>query len=211
MIVDEPARTVEIAGWAFPVSALLGPRARAVYEAMIAALEVKGDLAECGVFEGTTARGMAEYCRRHAPERAVHLFDSFTGFPDVITAEERQLSTWAELGPGLYAGSLEAVRASLRDAANVRIHPGRFIDTLPDFDRPLCFVHSDSDLYQSTLETIELADRLLVPGGRIVFDDYGNPRLPGVKLAVDRYLDPARYQGQRLPGSIQYLAIRRPT
>src|SRR4029077_4975278 len=40
--------------------------------------DVEGDFAELGVFRGVTAKLIHHY----APERAVHLFDTFTGFDD---------------------------------------------------------------------------------------------------------------------------------
>ncbi len=209
--MSDALERVQVRGHLFPVSPLLGPRAEIVYRCFLDALAVKGDVAECGAYEGVTALGMAEWCYRHAPERTVHVFDSFAGFPDLITEEERSRSTWEGLGPGLYASALPAVLARARELPNVRVHAGAFSETFPAFEGALAFIHSDSDLYVSTVETIDLAARALVTGGVVLFDDYGNPRLPGVQLAVDRHLDPDRFRGARIPGTIQYLATRRPS
>jgi len=89
-----------------------------------------------------------------------------------------------------------------------RVHAGMFSETLPRFGEPLCFIHADGDLYQSTVEVIEFAARVLVPGGAIVFDDYGNPRLPGVKMAVERRLDPVQFRIIPSHDTIQCFAIR---
>jgi hypothetical protein len=40
---------------------------------------------------------------------------------------------------------------------------------------------------------IALADRCLVPGGTIVFDDYASEMFPGVGLAIRRHLDLRSY------------------
>ncbi len=190
-------------------SELLGPRADLVYQSLLATLHLPGDVAECGAYEGITAASMARLVAHRATGKLVHVFDTFTGFPDIVTEEERQTSSWPELGPGQYAADPVRTARILGSALNVRVHPGVFADVFPMFDGPLCFIHSDSDLYISTLETIELAARILVPGGLILFDDFGNPRMPGVRLAVERELDPSLFEGRRLPDSIQFLARRR--
>jgi hypothetical protein len=190
-------------------SELLGARADVVYESLLATLHLPGDVAECGAHEGVTAAGMARLVASRGTGKLVHVFDTFTGFPDIVTEEERQASVWPELGPGRYAADPVRTAATLGSVPNVQVYPGLFADVFPEFDRPLCFIHSDSDLYVSTLDTIRLAARTLVPGGAILFDDYGNPRLPGVELAVTRGLDPDLFDGHRVPDSIQYLAYRR--
>jgi hypothetical protein len=189
-------------------SPLLGPRADRHYQGLAQHLHVAGDVAECGVYRGETAREMARYLRFHRIAKRVHLFDGFTGLPDLVTAEEKEASCWKELGPGHYASTLEEVMTRIQDL-DCLVHPGRFSDTLPKFTTPLCFIHCDGDLYQSTVEVIEFARRLLTPGGAIVFDDYGNPRLPGVKFAVDRHLDPATFRILPSNDTIQCLAARR--
>jgi hypothetical protein len=101
------------------------------------------------------------------------------------------------------------VRARLGEYGAYRLHAGAFAERFPAFREPLCFTHADCDLYAGTVETIKLADRLLTPRGRIVFDDYGNPRMPGVRLAADRYLGGSRYAITRILDSIQVVAVRR--
>lgn len=50
-----------------------------------------------------------------------------------------------------------------------------------------CFVHVDVDLYQSAIDCCKYFYRLLVPGGVMIFDDYGFGTCPGVRLAVDEF------------------------
>ncbi|MGH3888240.1 MAG: class I SAM-dependent methyltransferase [Pseudonocardiaceae bacterium] len=201
--------TVTVAECELDRSELLGPRADLVYQSLLTTLHLPGDVAECGAYEGVTAASMARLVAHLETGKLVHVFDTFSGFPDVVTQEERQTSVWPELEPGKYAADPAKMARILGSAPNVRVYPGRFADVFSTFDRPLCFIHSDSDLHISTLETIELAARILVPGGLILFDDFGNPRLPGVRLAVERALDPELFEGRWLPDSIQFLAVRR--
>lgn len=190
-------------------SELLGARADLVYGCLEEALGFAGDIAECGSHEGVTAAILARLATARGTVKTVHVFDSFAGFPDVVTDEEKRASVWPELGPGHYPADLAKVKGILGAIPNVELHPGLFSETFPGFAAPLCFLHSDSDLYVSTMETIELAARTLVPDGIVIFDDYGNPRLPGVQLAVDRWLDRDLFDGHRVPGTIQFKAQRR--
>lgn len=197
--------TVWVDGVELPVSDLLGPRAELVYRTLSSVLHLPGDVAECGIYEGVTTVGLA---RLAGPDKRVHAFDGFAGLGPIGT-EERRLAVGDGLCVGAYAGDLPATRARLGEASNVELYVGSFEDELPRFDAPLCFIHSDSDLMDSTRLTIELAERTLVPGGAVVFDDVGNPRFPGVQLAVERWLDRECFVGSRVPGTIQYVARRR--
>lgn len=196
-------------GFVFSTSEMLGQRAALVYQWFQQALDQPGDVAECGVYEGVTAENFARFLTARQIAKTVHLFDTFSGLPETITSEEYALSTWSDLAPGHYAASESTVRARLEGLQNTELHPGDFRTSFPSFDRALCFIHGDCDLYEGTCDIIALADRLLTPGGILVIDDYGNPRLPGVKLAVDRVLDPAGYDGERSPGTIQFVATKR--
>ncbi len=75
-----------------------------------------GEMAEFGVFEGTSASLIAAA----APGRALHLFDSFAGLPEP-RADEREV-----LQRGQFEASLPRVRARLADLDMVRFHPGAF-------------------------------------------------------------------------------------
>lgn len=180
-----------------------------MYDCLSDVLHLTGDVAECGAYEAETAAGMGLLINRRGLLKTVHAFDTFSGFPDVITSEEYAASSWPDLKSGQYLAHPANLARNLATAANVVVHIGLFDETFPGFSAPLCFIHSDSDLYASTLETIALADRLLVPGGIILLDDYGNPRMPGVQMAVDRGLAHERFDAHQVPGTIQYLARRR--
>jgi len=48
-----------------------------------------------------------------------------------------------------------------------------------------CFIHLDVDIHSSYIECLTELYPKLVPGGVVVFDDYGSPKWPGAKKAVD--------------------------
>lgn len=191
-----------------PPSPLLGDRTDVVYRSLLETLHLPGDVAECGAHECATAVAMVSLIREREPAKTVHAFDTFEGLPDVITDEERSVSTWPDLAAGHYAADAAALARNTGSVTGLELHRGLFETTFPAFGTPLCFIHSDSDLYTSTRQTIALAERLLVPGGVVIVDDYGNPRLPGVALAVDRALPGTGLVGERIRGTIQFRARR---
>jgi len=137
-----------------------------------------------------TALELALYLKWRGLDKKLHMFDTFTGFPDVATDEEKAMFDpslpWTDLSPGAFMCTVNGVRKFMEGSGSNRytLYPGAFSDTLPRFHRPLCWIHADGDLYQSTVDVIKLADRVLVPGGCMVIDDYGHPRFPGVKRAA---------------------------
>ena len=50
-----------------------------------------------------------------------------------------------------------------------------------------CFVHLDTDLYQSTLDSLEFFWPRMVKGGRIISHDYNALEVIGVKQAFQEF------------------------
>ncbi len=141
---------------------------------------LEGDVAELGVYRGGTARLLA----RLAPHRNVHLFDTFEGLPDVRPEVDRHAA-------GDFADtSLERVQAFLADCPNVRFHPGLFPGTAAAVrDVPFSLVHVDVDIVSSVEAALAFFYPRLVPGGVMVFDDYDWKMTPGVRLALEAFLE----------------------
>lgn len=197
----------------FGASPWLMERAETVYRLFMMSLGMEGDVAECGVYQGHTSRNMVGFLECIGVPKVLHMFDSFQGLPGSMIDEERAVSKdgsdWADLGEGAMACSESAVRHFMRPYTRFEIHPGFFCETLPQFDGPLCFIHADADMYVSTVEIIQFADRVLVPGGVVVFDDYGSEHFPGVKIAVMQFLDLTQYEFYPIDGARQGMAIKR--
>jgi O-methyltransferase len=144
------------------------------------AARLPGQVAEIGVFRGGTARLLARAVA--ARGKTVHLFDTFAGMP--ATDPERDLHRAGDFADT----SLPAVREYLRDTPNVRFHPGLFPQTAgPVEGERFCFVHVDVDIHASVRDCCEFFWPRLVPGGVMVFDDYGFLSCPGARLAVDEF------------------------
>lgn len=67
---------------------------------------------------------------------------------------------------------------------HVELIQGLFSDTI-DLDEPVALAHLDGDWYDSTMICLERLAPLLVPGGRIILDDYD--MWSGCRTAVDDY------------------------
>lgn len=158
-----------------------------LYKTLLQALELPGAIVECGVYRGGTAllaaSTLAREGGRGAP-RELHLFDSFQGMPPDTDARER-------FQPGDLAEATEpAVRDLLAPYDFVRIHPGFIPATFEGLDLPnVAWAHVDVDLYQSVRDAIAFIYPRLVPGGVLVFDDYGFPSCASSRQAVDEYFD----------------------
>ncbi len=146
---------------------------------------VVGDVAEAGVFTGGTAHLLAATMTAERSTATLHLFDTFEGMPD--TAEP----TRDHHAPGDFSEtSLEGVRARLAAYPFVRFHPGFVPDTFAELDEDtrFAFVHVDLDIYPSVHDACVGLWPRVVPGGVMIFDDYGFRHLRhAARRAVDEY------------------------
>jgi O-methyltransferase len=146
------------------------------------AMRAPGDLAEVGVFEGGSAKII---CENRAPGRALHLFDTFAGIPEVEPIDAGHFAA------GDWAAPLQQAKTYLSAYDDVRFYPGLF----PETARPVeavqfAFVNLDVDTCRSTLAGLRFFIPRLSPGGILVCDDYR--WAPGVRKAFETYFDDAR-------------------
>ena len=137
------------------------------------------------------------------PERPMKVYDVFgmipepseSDGPDVHKRYERIKGGGAKgVGGGTYYGYrddllIEVTESFARHGVpaeenNVELVKGLFQDTI-HLDEPVAFAHLDGDWYESTMVCLERIAPLLVPGGRIVLDDYHD--WSGCRDAVDEY------------------------
>lgn len=126
--------------------------------------EVDGAIAEVGVWRGDSSVVL----HAAAPDRLLHLFDTFEGFP------QDQLDSAG--GDARFRDTSEtAVRGRLPAAANVRMHPGIVPDTLAQVeDVDFAFVLLDLDLSKPTTAALEFFYPRLAKGGYVFLHDYNN-------------------------------------
>ena len=159
-----------------------------------------GLLIEAGTARGGSAIVMAA---AKARERPMKVYDVFGMIPppteqDGADVHERyeKIAGGQAKGVGgetyygyrddLYRRGDRVVQPARRPGrrAQRRADPGLFEDTI-ELDEPVAFAHLDGDWYESTMTCLERIAPLLVPGGRIVLDDYY--KWSGCRTAVDEY------------------------
>jgi O-methyltransferase len=144
--------------------------------------KVPGAFAELGVYKGMTAKLIHQY----APERMLHLFDTFEGFTPRSDAAELQV-----LGHStkLFADtSLEMARQMVGEpSATVAFHQGFFPESVPAalHSETFAFVHLDADLFEPTLNGLEFFYPRLARRGILLIHDYN--AWPGARRAVDEF------------------------
>lgn len=142
-------------------------------------LNLPGDFLECGVYKGGTARLLAE--RLANSNKRLHLFDTFSGMPKTGPDDFHSEGDFADT-------SLAAVRSHVAHGDRVEFHPGRIPETFVAGDMsPIAFAHIDVDIHRSIIDCCEHIYPRLVPGGVMIFDDYGFPSCPGARKAVDEF------------------------
>lgn len=147
---------------------------------------VEGDLAELGVFRGSTARLIHHYL----PERKLYLFDTFAGFDERdIQIESDQTGRLAHTEE-FSQTSVERTRATIAPQNdNVQFFPGFFPDSAPEFlrRRRFALVHLDADLYGPIMAGLNYFYDRMVPGGFILAHDFNSWQ--GARKAVQEFFD----------------------
>ncbi|UMG93064.1 TylF/MycF family methyltransferase [Nocardioides sp. TF02-7] len=146
-----------------------------------------GLVVEAGTALGGSAIAMAA---AKDPARRMVVYDAFGMIPPPSDKDsEQEVARYAEIAAGRSRGVggdtyygyredlLGEVTASFERfglppaRSGVSLVPGLFADTI-DLDEPVALAHLDGDWYESTMVCLERIAPLVVPGGRIVLDDY---------------------------------------
>lgn len=146
--------------------------------------KIEGDFVELGVYKGYTARLLHHY----APERALHLFDTFEGFPDQSMKADRDKVNNAITKRLFTDTSVEGVKKLISPRnENIHFYPGFFPNTIPEGfnERKFSFVHLDADLYEPVLDGLKFFHGRMSPGGYILIHDYN--AWIGTRQAVDEF------------------------
>ena len=162
--------------------------------------DLPGLLIEAGTARGGSAIVIAT---AKAKDRPMKVYDVFGTIPppterDGADVHERyeKIAAGDAKGPGgeTYYGYRDDLYGEVVDSFTrlgiapdenrVELIKGLFEDTI-DLDEPVALAHLDGDWYESTMTCLTRIAPLLVPGGRIVLDDYY--KWSGCRAAVDEY------------------------
>lgn len=138
-------------------------------------LKTTGEIWECGVYRGGTAKALSGFCR------TLRLFDTFCGMPEVSDKDNFHKT-------GDFSDVVETDVTNKLRAPHVRIYPGVIPSTFYGLEHcAIGFAHIDVDIYQSVLDCCKFIVPRLKVGGIMVFDDYGFSTCEGAKIACDEY------------------------
>ena len=158
---------------------------------------LSGEIWEAGVFQGGTAlmlKQLIEASSTSGTPADLRLFDTFQGMPE--TRDDLDLHREGDFADT----SLDSVRSLVGREDWIHFHPGLVPETFVGLnDRSIRLAHVDLDIYEGILLTCEFVYPKLVPGGMMVFDDYGFWSCPGARLAVDQFFAEKPEQPLALP------------
>lgn len=143
---------------------------------------LKGNVAELGVYKGK----FAKYINEYFPERLLYLFDTFEGFDnrDVIKEKEQHFSSGVQ---DFSSTSVEAVLKLMPFPENCRPVKGFFPESAKDVNDAFVFVSLDADLYEPIYSGLVFFYPKLVKGGYIFIHDFNNDGYKGARKAVEQF------------------------
>ncbi len=147
--------------------------------------KVQGDFAELGVYKGESARLL----HLMAPDRTLHLFDTFEGFTGTDLKPETGVAATYSTGNFADTNINKVLKNIGGNPAKIKIHAGYFPQSTAGLeDTTFCMVSLDADLYNPTRAGLEYFYPRLSPGGVIFIHDY-NSKWEGLMKAVDEFTD----------------------
>ncbi len=175
------------------------------YELFRLAVDLPGDIVELGVYRGASLMSWANFLEiRNMGDRQKQVFgfDNFQGFTEITDKDGAIDDQVAKQVGGFDSSVFEDI---LKDAIaifdqdrfipykpRVKLVKGDIERTVPKFveENPglrICLLHFDCDMYTPTKVGLEHFWPRVVPGGVVLFDEYGIRPWEGESHAVDEY------------------------
>ena len=143
---------------------------------------LKGNIAELGVYKGKFAR----YINQYFPDRLLYLFDTFEGFDkrDVISETQKEFSTGDQ---DFSDTSVDAVLKLMPFPQKCKPIKGFFPESAKELDDHFVFVSLDADLYEPIYNGLKFFYPKLIAGGYIFIHDFNNDSYKGSRKAVEQF------------------------
>ena len=178
------------------------------YELYKSIVHLPGDILEFGVFKGASLIRFSTFRRliENDDSRRIIGFDSFGEFPVAETYNQLDrdfIKNFGEsCGDGLSRNEVINI-FSEKGFQNVELIEGNILESLPSFlvanpATRIALFHLDMDVHEPTKFALELLYDRVVPGGLILFDDFGMGLAEGETSAVEQFV---REKGLRLEKS----------
>lgn len=147
---------------------------------------INGNVAECGVFRGDSAK----FLNRCFFDRKLYLCDTFEGFDEKDLKEEKshrdeyfQKSRFSD--KNFFAStSIDDVMKKMIFKDNIIVKKGYFPDSMKNEEDIFSFVNLDMDLYVPMLEGLKYFWKKMSKGGCILLHDYFSEDFSRVEQAV---------------------------
>jgi O-methyltransferase len=143
-----------------------------------------GDVIVAGTYRG----GDVMFIQDRDPSRNIVVIDSFQGVHDPTELDGDNGHLRGEFA----CGGLEEYKANF--AAAGREPPEEIYEMFITFyhlyriqHRPIALMWLDLDHFQPTLDCLAYFENDMVPGGVILSHDYGNPKCPGIQMALEAF------------------------
>jgi len=169
--------------------------------------DLPGVIVDLGVFQGASVFTWAKLCEIFCPadvRKVVYGFDTFEGFPGVTDEDGGENQEKQRKHGGFDAGGGMLAELELaRDAFDADRHfnkipkiefvKGDVAQTIPEFVKEkgnglrVALLNLDADLYAPTKVALENFVPLMVKGGVILADEYGDVNYGGETQAIDEY------------------------
>ena len=143
---------------------------------------LKGEVAELGVYKGKFAR----YLNQYFSERKLYLFDTFQGFDDRDIKTEVQKS-FSQGDQDFSDTSVEAVLKQMPYPDQCIPVKGFFPESAKDLNPSFVFVSLDTDLFEPIYRGLHFFYPRLVRGGYIFIHDFNNDFYSGARKAVEQF------------------------
>lgn len=153
------------------------------------ALQHDGDFVECGVWKGFCFAFLTDYLNFAAEDRQLYLYDTFKGIPDDMNSENRSNRAYHAETQENPDAILNVVLKRFSKVPNVTVVQGK----VPDSFRKACpdkiaLLHIDMNSAASEIAALEALFDRVVPGGVILFDDYGWTGYAAQRHAEDAFM-----------------------
>lgn len=128
-----------------------------------------GDFVECGVYKGFSMSVIAKYINFGTLDKNMYLYDSFAGIPEEYNSENRSNRVYNQ-SPNMF----EEVVEKFKSYQNIHVIKGIIPDSFAiKCPTKIAFLHIDLNSSKSEIAALDSLFDLVIPGGIIIFDDFG--------------------------------------
>lgn len=156
-----------------PFTLVSNDRCYSILQFLKQALNLEGEVWECGVYHG----GTAMLINQIAKSRVVRLFDTFEGMPKAD--EHYDTHKQGDFNDALFEDVVKRVQGA-------NVYKGFIPETFKGLEKSkIAFSHIDVDIYKSVFACSEFIYQRTVSGGIMLYDDCGFPSCAGARKSVD--------------------------